>query len=99
MASLRIESWHLMGRLYLPSTASTSERKAQQGDWLQAGHHDLTFDISSLGRRVKLTYLVCFLPETKSFFPRLLYTSLVWRTLSGTAFRELIEGFHLSTKS
>jgi hypothetical protein len=58
MASLRIEPWHSMGRLYFPSTASSPERMARQGDWLQAGRHDLTFDISSLGRRVKLTYLV-----------------------------------------
>jgi len=84
MASLRIQSLHSVGRLYLPSTASSPERMAQEVDWLQAGRHDLTFDISSLGRRVKLTYLVWFLPDTKSFFPRLLYTSSVWRTLSGT---------------
>jgi hypothetical protein len=51
-----------MGRLYLPSTASSPERMAQ-GEWMQAGRHELTLDISSLDRMVNLTYLIWFLPE------------------------------------
>jgi len=58
-----------MGRLYLSSTAISPERMPPKGDWLQAGRHELTFDISSLGPRLKLTKFDLVFSRGLELFP------------------------------
>jgi len=89
---------HSVGRLYLPSTAISPERMAQQGDWLQAGRHELIFDISSLGRSVKLNFWCGFFPRPRAFFHVFCTHPSVRRSLSGTttAFHRINKGTFLT---